>query len=443
MKSYRIVSFVFIALALAVLLGQSFGGALAAPSGKLTASVSATLQGSSVSAGTVSNPIQPSDVQYFQDVAVGSFWYNYTASLYQEGITTGYPCNHPPAGPCGNPPLPYYLPNENIIRGQVAAFFSRSLAPGVYITGPYTGTTGRRGAFNATNTNLNDNNNAGLYGKGPHGVTGIADSNGSQNSVGGYFDNPITYTNNSNWGVYASVANGVGVYGVSAGSTSSQDSAGIHGVSTGGGEGGEFGGYAGIVANAGSASVTSAGDGLDIGAPGGTRDAIYSIQPSGDANWTLFGNAHIHGSNITGADYEVEVRYDGSEPAQIGDVLAADGNNSMDGGTAVLGVTKADSSNANAAIGVFSYRLTYVKVGGQDKPLLDTSASVQPGEYAYVTVVGQARMKLAGTPSIGDRVSLNNGNISVASKDADSLSIGKVVSKPDKDGYVTVFVNLK
>jgi hypothetical protein len=413
-KYSRYISFLLVALALLTILSQS---ASASP--------------------------QPGTIQHFQDIAVGSFWYDYTASLFNEGITTGYPCGGT-GEPCVPPNnLPYYRPNENIIRGQVAAFFSRSLAPGVYITGPYLGSAGQRGAFNATNTDYSSGFNAGLYGKGVRAVEGVAASDGSTNTEGGYFDNPITYTAFSNWGVYASIANGVGVYGTSAGSTTNQDSAGVHGISTGGGEGGLFSGSSGIVANAGSASVTAAGDGLDIGAPGGTRDAIYSIQPSGDGNWTLFGNAHIHGSNITGADYEVEVQYHGSEPAQIGDVLAADGNNGMDNGTAVLGVVKANTTNANAAIGVFSYRLTYVKVGGQDKPLLDTSASVQPGEYAYVTVVGQARMKVAGATNIGDHVSMDGkGNIAVAAKGADNV-IGKVVSKPDKDGYVTVFVNLK
>ncbi|PZR96674.1 MAG: hypothetical protein DLM69_10545, partial [Candidatus Chloroheliales bacterium] len=128
MKSNRFISFLVVALTLIIIVGQSLGsGVKAAPANGITASVSARL--AQTSAGAVANQSQPpSDtVQHFQDVPVGSFWYDYTASLFNEGVTTGYPCGTPPAGQCVPPNnLPYYLPNQNIIRGQVAAFFSRS-----------------------------------------------------------------------------------------------------------------------------------------------------------------------------------------------------------------------------------------------------------------------------------------------------------------------------
>ncbi|MEO5951367.1 MAG: S-layer homology domain-containing protein [Chloroflexia bacterium] len=70
--------------------------------------------------------------QLFQDVPMGSTFYNYVNSLYLHNAASGYPCGgagEPCVGP-GN--LPYFRPNNNVTRGQISkidaiAFFSMML----------------------------------------------------------------------------------------------------------------------------------------------------------------------------------------------------------------------------------------------------------------------------------------------------------------------------
>ncbi len=78
----------------------------------------------------------PNLTQYFQDVAVGSFWYNYTSYLYTEGISSGYPCNSAPQYPCVGPGnLPYYDPSRTVGRGEMAKFIDLARTTPFYISG--------------------------------------------------------------------------------------------------------------------------------------------------------------------------------------------------------------------------------------------------------------------------------------------------------------------
>lgn len=75
----------------------------------------------------VTTPALPQTTQYFQDIPVGSFWYNYTSLLYSDGIISGFLCGTAPAGPCVPPAnLPYYLPNDNVTRGQMSRYVSQA-----------------------------------------------------------------------------------------------------------------------------------------------------------------------------------------------------------------------------------------------------------------------------------------------------------------------------
>jgi hypothetical protein len=57
----------------------------------------------------------------FQDVAVGSTFFQYIETAYAHNILTGYPCGIAPAGPCVGPGnKPYYLPGENATRAQIS-----------------------------------------------------------------------------------------------------------------------------------------------------------------------------------------------------------------------------------------------------------------------------------------------------------------------------------
>lgn len=278
------------------------------------------------------------------------------------------------------------------------------------------------------------------------GVAGL-----STNSVGVAGAGPII-------GVFGTSSPGTGVYGASTdgygGYFTSQASAGLVGESTvAGGAGGVFTatlgalsvglvahGQTGALLNAQSANVTVAGDGLDVGGAGGFSDAVYAAQPSGDMNYSFYGNAHIHGSNLAADDHEIEVVYQGAMPLALGRVVALDPANVRGG---PLGVVPATADNADAAIGVISYRLTTGLVNGVVKPGIDGKATaVQPGDRAYLTILGRVAMALPPGAKVGTRLAVGADGAAVVAA-AGAIPFGRVASQPDATGRGDVLVNFK
>jgi len=74
--------------------------------------------------------IDPPVGRQFQDVPPGSTFYTYTYQLVTRSIMSGYPCGVAPAGPCVAPGnLPYFLPNNNATRGQIAKIVANTFFP--------------------------------------------------------------------------------------------------------------------------------------------------------------------------------------------------------------------------------------------------------------------------------------------------------------------------
>ncbi len=67
----------------------------------------------------------------FEDVAVGSTFYEYVETAYSHNVLGGYACSTPPAGECVPPTnKPYFLPNNNATRGQTSKIVANSFFPG-------------------------------------------------------------------------------------------------------------------------------------------------------------------------------------------------------------------------------------------------------------------------------------------------------------------------
>jgi hypothetical protein len=77
----------------------------------------------------VSNSAGFNDVQttqMFQDVPIGSTFYQYIGRLASRGYINGYPCGGP-LEPCVGPGnLPYFRPNANSTRGQISKIVSNA-----------------------------------------------------------------------------------------------------------------------------------------------------------------------------------------------------------------------------------------------------------------------------------------------------------------------------
>src|SRR5450759_3479798 len=62
---------------------------------------------------------EPSGAQQYEDVFPGSTFYDYIWRLTDRGLVNGYLCGGPEE-PCGPSNLPYFRPNANVTRGQLA-----------------------------------------------------------------------------------------------------------------------------------------------------------------------------------------------------------------------------------------------------------------------------------------------------------------------------------
>ena len=62
---------------------------------------------------------EPPGAQQYEDVAVGSTFFDYVWRLSDRGFVTGYPCGGV-GEPCGPNNLPYFRPNANVTRGQLS-----------------------------------------------------------------------------------------------------------------------------------------------------------------------------------------------------------------------------------------------------------------------------------------------------------------------------------
>jgi hypothetical protein len=70
--------------------------------------------------------VDPQTAQMFEDVPVGSTFFDFIGRLASRGYIAGYPCSG--AGEPCNPPsnLPYFRPNNNATRGQISKIVSNA-----------------------------------------------------------------------------------------------------------------------------------------------------------------------------------------------------------------------------------------------------------------------------------------------------------------------------
>ena len=62
---------------------------------------------------------EPTGAQQYEDVPVGSTFFDFIWRLTDRGLVNGYPCGGP-GEPCGPNNLPYFRPNANVTRGQLS-----------------------------------------------------------------------------------------------------------------------------------------------------------------------------------------------------------------------------------------------------------------------------------------------------------------------------------
>ena len=87
-------------------------------------------QSSKIIASAASLPAPPAGQRTFEDVPIGSTFWEWIEALASTGAISGYPCGSPgePCVPPGN--RPYFRPGANVTRGQSTKIVSNTFFPG-------------------------------------------------------------------------------------------------------------------------------------------------------------------------------------------------------------------------------------------------------------------------------------------------------------------------
>jgi hypothetical protein len=356
-------------------------------------------------------------VQQFEDVPDSNTFAGFINSLYLDTVISGYPCGG--AGePCVAPGnRPYYRPNNDVTRGQMAKFVDNGRhLPGISIT--TSDLAYQNGTIIATNN-------------GAPGTTG----------AGAYAINARTYARSgSRAGDVDNINAGAHFYGAGNGTT---------------------GGSVGLVAHADhdNAAWFESGVPDDYGGIYVRRGGLIAGHPSvtGPHNVTIFGNLTVTGAKV---GYVVDImRNTGPTELQPGEVVAM----TAAAQAALLGDIPLPS--AGAAVGAYNPSV----VGVVDQRWIpadptapegseasagryEPAARIRPGEYMGVVTLGAykgVRVDATNSPiHVGDLL-VSSPTTGTAMKATDKLdAIGAVIGKamgdlPSGTGTIPVLVTLK
>jgi hypothetical protein len=79
-------------------------------------------------AANFSDAIPPTQ-QTFSDIPSSQPFWLYIERVARHGVISGYTCGQPPAGPCDGQHRPYFLPGNNVTRGQTAKVVANAFFP--------------------------------------------------------------------------------------------------------------------------------------------------------------------------------------------------------------------------------------------------------------------------------------------------------------------------
>ena len=356
-------------------------------------------------------------VQQFEDVPDSNPFASFVNSLYLDTVINGYACGGP-GEPCvlpGN--RPYYRPNNDVTRAQMAKFVDNGRhMPGIAIS--TSDLAYQTGAIIATND-------------GAPGASG----------AGAYAINARTYTRSgSRSGDVDNVNAGAHFYGAGSGAT---------------------GGSAGLIAHADqdNGAWIESGVPADYSGIYARRGGLIAGHPSvaGPHNVTIFGNLTVTGAKV---GYVVDImRNTGPTDLQPGAVVAmiAAAEAPLLGEIPMPSAGAAAGAYNPAVVGVVDQRWTpadpTAPEGSQASAgRYEPAAVIRPGEYMGVVTLGAykaVRVDATSAPiQLGDLLT-SSPNAGYAMKASDKLdAVGAVIGKAMGElssgtGTIPVMVTLK
>ena len=206
-------------------------------------------------------------------------------------------------------------------------------------------------------------------------------------------------------------------------------------------------------------SVYSAAyDGVYVSSAG--WDGVFANTTQASHEWGLYTPDKIYGSNLTSRSQSTHVRYVGNEMLEAGDLVCIAGgyeNNILaeDDDIPVINVTKADSRNSSAIIGVVEYKV-YIREEIEEregkthteKSFRFEAGSATNGDYLSVIVFGPVDVKMDSRANVqvGEKITVSDNGDARSINDDDNWRIGilgKALEDSNGSDMLKVFVNCK
>ena len=213
------------------------------------------------------------------------------------------------------------------------------------------------------------------------------------------------------------------------------------------------------VYSSGNHGITMSGigvDGIHIGSAG--DDGVYANTTQVSHEWGLYTPDKIYGSNVTMRSQSTHVRYVGNEMLEAGDLVCIAGGyeeDVLDDGFPIINVTKANSRNSSAIIGVVEYKV-YIREEIEEhegethteKSFRFAEGSASYGDYLSVVVFGPADVKMDSRADIkvGEKMTVSDNGDARSINDEDNWRIGilgKALEDSNGKDTVKIFVNCK
>ncbi len=190
-------------------------------------------------------------------------------------------------------------------------------------------------------------------------------------------------------------------------------------------------------------------------------DGVYANTTQTSQEWGLYTPDKINGCNITTRNQSTHVRYVGNEILESGDLVCIAGGYEEDvlgedDELPVVNVTKANSSNSEAVLGVVEYKV-YVREEIREledgktninKSLRYTEGSISNGDYLSVIVFGPVDVNVESNSNIktGEKLTIADNGYARNINDDDNWRIGilgKALEDSNGRGKIKVYVNCR
>lgn len=142
--------------------------------------------------------------------------------------------------------------------------------------------------------------------------------------------------------------------------------------------------------------------GVYIPSPGVSTYGLWPNTANASGEWALYTVDKIEAGNVVANAFSLVARVSGTDPLEIGDLVAVSGaGDSLPGGHVPLPLVQRANATNNGVIGVVERRMVWAPAPGkEERSLQGRDGPAQPGEYVSLIIYGIAEVNVASGSNI-------------------------------------------